>query len=197
MGPPGHFGETEIEDLGLSAFGDEQIGGLQVAVDDSGSVGNVEGVGDLDAEIDLLVHRKRFALDAIFQSAAFEVLHHDVVTGLRFSAVFDLVFADVVDGADVGMIEGGGGAGLAAETLEGLGIAGDFIGQEFEGDEALQAGVFRFVDDAHAATAELFDDAVVRDGLANHAEDARMAGRFILKTGQGLVNEAGVGGRAF
>ena len=35
------------------------------------------------------------------------------------------VFADVVDGADVGMIERGGGLGFALEALESLRIVGD------------------------------------------------------------------------
>jgi hypothetical protein len=34
----------------------------------------------------------------------------------------------------------------------------------------MQTRIFRFVDDAHPATAQLFDDAVVRDGLADHAQ---------------------------
>ena len=32
----------------------------------------------------------------------------------------------------------------------------------------MQAGVLGLVDDTHAATAQLLDDAVVRDGLADH-----------------------------
>ena len=77
-------------------------------------------------------------------------------------------FADVVDGADVGMVQSGSGARFAPEALEGLRIAGDIVGQKFQSDEAAQARVFGFVDDAHAAAAELFDDAVVRDGVADH-----------------------------
>ena len=66
------------------------------------------------------------------------------------------------------MVEGRSGARLAAEALQGLGIVGDIIGQELQGDKTMQPGVFRLVDDAHAAAAKLLDDAVVRDGLANH-----------------------------
>jgi hypothetical protein len=59
------------------------------------------------------------------------------------------------------MVEGGGGAGFALETFERLRIVGQVFGEEFEGHEAAQTRVFRFVDHAHAAAAELFDDAVV------------------------------------
>lgn len=34
-------------------------------------------------------------------------------------------------------------------------------------------GVLRFVDHTHPATAELLDDAIVRNGLANHAGSAQ------------------------
>jgi len=41
-----------------------------------------------------------------------------------------------------------------------------FIGQEFECDEPVQACVFGFVDDTHPTATELFQDAKVRDCLA-------------------------------
>jgi hypothetical protein len=44
--------------------------------------------------------------------------------------------------------------------------------QELERDEAVKASVFRFVHDTHAATAKFFDDAVVRNGLANHRPES-------------------------
>jgi len=43
-----------------------------------------------------------------------------------------------------------------------------FVGQELESDEAVQARILRFVNDAHATATKLFNDAVVRDGLADH-----------------------------
>ncbi len=40
------------------------------------------------------------------------------------------------------------------------------IGQEFEGHKPIEPGVLRFVHDSHASTAEVFNDPIVRDGLA-------------------------------
>ena len=68
------------------------------------------------------------------------------------------------------------------------GRGGEFIGKEFEGDEAAQLGVFSFVNNTHAATTELLDDAVVRDGLVDHEGMSRRSGRFILRTPQRAVN---------
>jgi hypothetical protein len=59
--------------------------------------------------------------------------------------------------------------GLRAESgRERLSIPGNFIGQKLEGDEAMQSRVLGFVYHTHAATTELLDDAIVRNGLADH-----------------------------
>ena len=50
---------------------------------------------------------------------------------------------------------------FAAKTLERLAVLREGVGEEFEGDEAAKAGVFGFIDYAHAAAAELFDDSVM------------------------------------
>jgi hypothetical protein len=76
------------------------------------------------------------------------------------------LFLDVVDGADVRMVEGGGGASFSLEALECLWVLGDVVGKKFQGYETAEFGVFGFVDDAHATAAKFFDDAVVRDRLA-------------------------------
>jgi len=49
----------------------------------------------------------------------------------------------------------------------------------------MEAGVFRLVDDAHSASAKLFHDPVVRNGLADHAVK-------ILRLELGQVNEYGI-----
>jgi hypothetical protein len=99
-----------------------------------------------------------------------------------------ILLADVVDSADVGMIEGGGGLCLSTEAAERLRIARHFVRQELQSDETVQASVLGLVNYAHTATTELLDDAVVRDGLVDHKELRRLAGRFILRTRHLLVN---------
>src|SRR5262245_8514545 len=68
--------------------------------------------------------------------------------------------------ADMGIAESGCGASFALKTLQGLPIAGKFVGQEFQGDKSAQAGVFRFVHDAHAAGADLLQNTIMRNHLA-------------------------------
>ena len=60
-----------------------------------------------------------------------------------------LVLPDVVDRADVGVVEGRGGAGFALEPFDRVRVAGRLRGQELERDAAAQAPVFGLVDDTH------------------------------------------------
>jgi hypothetical protein len=80
-----------------------------------------------------------------------------------------ILFVDLVNRADVRMIESGGGKGLALEAFAGRGIVFHFRGKKLQRDAAPQLEVFRFVDHAHPAAAELRQDAIVRDGLTDHA----------------------------
>ena len=115
----------------------------------------------------------RTSSDAVLQRHAIETFHGD--EGLA------MLIVDFVNGADVGMVEGGGGLGFALEAAEGLRILGDFVGQELERDEATEFDVLGLVDDSHAATAEFLDDAVVRDGLADQSGKIPDLGRPILR----------------
>ena len=155
----GDFGETEVENFGLAAGGDEDVGGLDVAVDDAFGVGGVEGIGNVDGDFEKRIEFEGAAGDGVLEGFAFEAFHGD-----EGAAVF---FADVVDGADVGVIESGGGLGFALEADQGLRIFRDGVGEEFQSDETAEAGVFGFEDDTHATPAEFFEDAVVGDDLTN------------------------------
>src|SRR5262245_18737678 len=64
------------------------------------------------------------------------------------------------------MVQRRGRALLAFEALERLPVLGERVGQELQGHEPAEAGVFGLVDDTHTATADLLDDPVMRDGLA-------------------------------
>ena len=161
----------------MSAIGDEDVGGLDVAMDDALGVGGVEAVGDFDGEREQRFVFERTSGDELLEGDAVEVLHGEE------SLV--AMFADFVDGADVWMIEGRGGASLAAEALEGLRVAREFVGKKLERDEASELGVFRFVDDTHPAAAELFDNAVVRDDLANQGRRVPHGGYILLSGGGG------------
>jgi hypothetical protein len=83
-----------------------------------------------------------------------------------------ILFSDVVNGADIGMIQSGGRLGLAPETGESLAVSGKLIGQELQRTKR-QVGCFGFVDDAHFPAAQFLGEAIVRDGSADHFGKAR------------------------
>ena len=103
---------AEIENFGVAALGDENIGGLDVAVNDAFGVRGVERVGDFDGESEQVLDIHGPAGDAVLQRHAIEKFHGD--EGLA------VLLADVVNGADVGMIQRGGGLGFASGNGRGL-----------------------------------------------------------------------------
>ena len=76
------------------------------------------------------------------------------------------IFADIVNRADVGMIQRGGGLCFALKTLERLRIVFKFRRQKFQRHRAVQLGVFRFVNDTHASAAKSFEHAEMQDRSA-------------------------------
>ena len=149
-------GEAEVEDLGEAAVGEHNVGGLKVAMEDAERVGGGESVGDLDADgQDELEAGWPFG-DELVKRLAGDVLHDD--------EGFFAFFADLIDGANVGVLDGRGHAGFTqnrgAHLLEGEGAAL----KDFKDDGAHELGVVGKVDDAGAAGAELAVQLVVGDG---------------------------------
>jgi len=66
------------------------------------------------------------------------------------------------------MVQLRGGARFPDEAIERFTIVEQVLRNELQRDVAAQAGIFRVVDHSHAATAELSDDVVVGDSLADH-----------------------------
>ena len=67
-----------------------------------------------------------------------------------------------MDGTDVVVLEGGGRLGLADETSPGVLVQRQLRREEFERDDALQAGILGFVDLTHSAAAQLLNNMVMR-----------------------------------
>src|SRR5690349_7982756 len=86
-----------------------------------------------------------------------------------------VLFTNVMDYANVGVIQGGSGLRFSPEPGQGIYIFGYPLRQELECYETMETCIFGFVNDSHPATAEFFDDAVVRDDLANHCVETALA----------------------
>src|SRR5712692_3234349 len=81
-----------------------------------------------------------------------------------------VMLANFVNGADVGMVQGGGSTSLPAKAFERLWVFGYILRQELQSDKATEFGVLGLVHHTHPAAPELLDDAVVRNGLADQFE---------------------------
>jgi hypothetical protein len=62
-----NLGQSEIENLRVAAPGDEQVGGLDVAVDNSGGMRCLERVGDLDGERQQSIDLEGLTADLMLQ----------------------------------------------------------------------------------------------------------------------------------
>src|ERR1700723_569028 len=85
-----------------------------------------------------------------------------------------VLLANVVDGADVRVIQRRGGLRFAPETGQSVEVLRNVFGQELESDKAVQPSILSLVDDPHPAATELLDDAVMRDGMADHGWRPRL-----------------------
>ena len=80
----------------MVSLSDENVGRLDVAVDDPRGVGGIERIGDLNSERQQRFHLQGAPGDALLQCGALQVLHHD--EGLA------LLLADVMNRANIRMI---------------------------------------------------------------------------------------------
>ena len=77
---------------------------------------------------------------------------------------------------------------FSAEAFQGLRILRDIARKEFQGDKTAERRILGLIDNAHSATAEFFDDAIVRYRVANQWIGAGHA-RHMLRRARSRVNE--------
>ena len=121
-------------------------------MDDARLMRAVEGARNLDPARQCFVERQRATSQARRQRLALEHLQHQKVdAGLG---------ADIVDGADVRVVERGNGARLALEPRAPGFIAGDVLERNLDGHLPPQTRVLRAEDLPHPARAKRAGDFV-------------------------------------
>ena len=102
-----------------------------------------QGIGDLRRDGERLFQHQRFALDSRVERLTLDVLHGDEAT-----SVF---FADLVNGADVRMIQLGCCSRFSHKSLSCLLICHQTFGQELDRDFAIELRVLGQINLAHPA----------------------------------------------
>ncbi len=131
-------------------------------MEDAGPVGLRQSVSDLDGVLQRLGRAQAPGRNQLVEGLSLDALHHDEVHAL--------LGADVVDGDDVGMVEGTGRPSFLDKALLAAQI-GDLVGrQDFDRHRAVEVHIASLVDHPHAALAELRFDPVVVECPADHGK---------------------------
>jgi hypothetical protein len=112
----------------LAVPGHEDIRRLDVAMSDALRVRRVDSVRNLNAEIKQRISLQWLASDAVLERLPLQQFHSDERLTLK------LVY--VVNRADVGMIEGARGTGLALEAFQHMPVGNRAFGQELESQQS-------------------------------------------------------------
>jgi elongation factor G len=159
--------DAEVGELDPPLAGDEDVGGLDVAVHHPLGVGVLQGLGDLPDDVaDALEVHRRFAPQQLLEVGAADELHGD-----EGGAV---LVDHVVDGNDVGVGEDAGALRLADEALPALAQLLVLHLPDAEGLERHQPadeGVLGQIHHPHRTLADLVEDLIPAEpcrGRCNH-----------------------------
>jgi hypothetical protein len=137
---------------------EQDVGRLDVPVDQPAKVGVVQGLGHRRHDGGRLRERGPALLDPAGQVGALDELRDDVAQAVVGAA-------GVVNGDNVGVVEGGDDTGLGQVGLDVLGAFDPAGVRDLDGDRPTQLLVEGQVDPAEAAFAQESHDAVAADPL--------------------------------
>ena len=124
-------------------------------------MGVTESLAELAEKTEGLVAVEGPAVEPVLEGAPLDVLHDDEKAVLLLGHVEDL--------NDVRMIEPGREPGLAGEPLPHLVVVGEVVGEELDGDFAIELQIARSIDGRHSAVAESVLELVALAGqVARH-----------------------------
>src|ERR1700730_8564851 len=103
----------------MAALGDKDIGGFDVAVDNSLRMRSIQCVGDLNRQTEQSLGLDSFSGNAMFQRQPVKEFHRD--------ECLPVLLAHVVNRADVGMVQCGSGLSFALKAGECLWVTGDLL----------------------------------------------------------------------
>ncbi len=176
-------GDAEVGQFRPPLVVDEDVLGLDVAVDHVAGVGDAEAAGDLDRVGDRLLDVEGAdPRDPLLQRLAFDVLEDDVGVAV--------VLAGVDHRDDVGVGDLRDRPRLLPEALDLVGLLRHLAVHDLDRDRAVEGLVFGQVDGGHAAAAQLRLQPVA---AREHGADHRAGRSGLHLTGQASQAEAQIG----
>ena len=155
----GALREAEVQQLG-ARLRQHDIRRLQIAMDDARAVGLVERVADVDRVAQGVGRRQRTAGQLLGERLAFEILEHEktnrVISERRSVGVRSV--ADVIERADVWVIERRDGARLPLEALASLRARGEGGVEHFDRDGSVKPRIAGAIDLGHPSRADERED---------------------------------------
>jgi hypothetical protein len=155
---PCSFAKPKVHDLHDAVLADHDVLGLDVAVDDAVLVGRGQTVRRLRADFQHLLLGEGRAL--IAQRLPVHMLHDDEELAV--------MLLDVVDGANVRMVERRRRACLLQKARPCIRLCRHLRREKFQRDFAIEFGIDGEIHLAHAARAEVLKDLVMCNGLTDH-----------------------------
>ena len=147
----GRFRKAEVEQLRAGGR-QHDVPRLEIPMDDGGSMRGVECRGDLNGAVERIFDRQRSLRKPVRERLAVQKLHDEVRH--RALACRGAVRTDVVERADVRVIQSGNDARFPLEALTRGFVGGDVRQEHFDRDGPPQSRVARAIDLAHAAAAD-------------------------------------------
>ena len=152
------LGEPEVGELRASVVRDEDVLGLDVAVQNAGAVRRRERVGDPNQQIHDFLNAATAGIRPGAQRTALDELGDQVVAAVHL--------ADVVHGHDVRVVQPGGGLCLVLKAAA-RGCVVERIRQHLDCDATVETHVRRLVHDSHTAGSDKRLDPVRTDGACD------------------------------
>jgi hypothetical protein len=146
-------GETEVRHARFACGVDQNVRGLDVAVDQPSSVGVVQGVGDGGNQLRRIPEGRSTLAHPDRQVAAFDKLRDHEAEPV-FSATH------IEDRHDVRMVEFGEDSGFNKERLDIKGASDSFGVRHLDGHRAIQVIVVRTINRTEPAVAQPMDDPI-------------------------------------
>ncbi len=156
-----NLGQPKVQNLGMSALGHKNVRGLDIAMNHSLGVRGIQRVGNLDGQRQNQFCFQRTPGDTVLQGTPSRnsmAIKDWSPCWCRFRG-----WCRYWDGSARTQH-----APRAESAPKPAGLGPNFSGKKFKGDEAAKLGVLGLIDHAHPSAAELLNDPVVRDGLADH-----------------------------